>query len=83
MDTGDPLLPVRGAAATDGVMARREVTRLVNAQIRVIAEDQDVLSHGVAGMTQAFLCECGCMKMIELPLALYDSEGAWLDGHRE
>jgi hypothetical protein len=62
-------------------VARLEVAQLVNAQIRKVAEEE-VLSLGVASETYAFLCECGCMKMVELPLHVYDSDGAWIEGHK-
>lgn len=77
MDTDSPESP----AAADAELARREVTKLVNTQIRVTVESE-VLAHGTSEHKYGFLCECGCMKMIELPLAAYDSSGAWLDDHK-
>jgi hypothetical protein len=57
------------------------VAQLVNAEIRKAA-DAEVLSHGVAEDKYGFMCDCGCGGMVEIPLALYDAEGAWIDGHR-
>jgi hypothetical protein len=62
--------------------ARREVAQLVNAEIRKLAETE-VLALGQADEAYAFMCECGCLKMLELSLPMYDAEGAWLDSHRE
>ena len=47
--------------------------------IRLIAEN--VLAHGSTHV-HAFLCECGCTKMVALPLVVHDSSGAWREGHK-
>jgi hypothetical protein len=79
MDTTPP--PVGRDAASTDTAARRDLSGLVNGEIRKIAET-DVLSLGVAGEAYSFMCECGCMKMVDLSLAVYDADGAWLDGHK-
>jgi hypothetical protein len=30
-----------------------------------------------------FFCECGCFETVELTLAEYRANGAWVAGHRE
>jgi hypothetical protein len=80
VDTKQPPAEIDGTA-TDATADEREAAPLVNEQIRKLAET-DALSLGQSDELYAFMCECGCMKMIELPLAVYDADGAWIDGHR-
>ena len=79
MGTNSP--PAGSGGAETYLAARREVARVVNSQIRKIAET-DALSLGVADERYAFMCECGCMKMRELTLAVYAESGAWIEGHK-
>jgi hypothetical protein len=67
-----------GTAATE--TARRYVAQLANGQIRLIAEN-DVLARGSTHV-HAFLCACGCTKMVALPLVVHDASGAWREGHK-
>jgi hypothetical protein len=77
MDTESP----SGTDAADAERTRREVTKLVNAEIRAFVEG-DVLAHSVEEEHYGFLCECGCTQLVEIPLSLYDTSGAWAEGHK-
>ena len=54
---------------------------MVNVQLPLIAESE-VLAHGNKGNSHPFMCECGCVTMLDLPLAVYDAGGAWIDGQK-
>jgi hypothetical protein len=68
-------------AAPDPVESRREVSALVNAEIRKLAATQ-ARSFGEIDEVYAFICQCGCMKFVDVSLGVYDRAGAWLDGHK-
>jgi len=58
-----------------------ELSRLVNDEIRALAQDLNTASD--QGNLYRFLCEDGCGAKVVLTLAAYvAANGAWLDGHK-
>jgi hypothetical protein len=53
----------------------------VNGHILKVGE----VFEGIASddATMEFFCECGCFETVELTLAEYRANGAWVAGHRE
>lgn len=60
--------------------AAAEIARQANAYIREMAEQLDAVARDDRPV--GFLCECGCMGIVEATVAEYASaDGAWIEGH--
>ena len=57
-----------------------EVARETNAVIHEMARKLDALVPDEQPI--GFLCECGCLAIVEVTLADYEAGGAWLQDHR-
>jgi len=63
------------------VNSASELARIVNTEIRAVADSFEVEGHAEA--LYPFMCEDGCGEKVQLTLAAYiAANGAWLDGHK-